>query len=104
MKLLIAIVNNSDAPVVTSAMSREGYPSTVTHGMGGFLNKENAIIFAGVEDKRVNNVLGIIGKNTQVREESAPKDLDSGKFMLPDKIRVGGASVFLLEVDRFVKL
>lgn len=104
MKLLIAIVSKSDAPVVTKAMTKEGYPSTVTDGVGGFLNKANAIIFAGVEDKRVNNVLDIIGRNTKVHEETVPEGMEHGKFALPDKIRVGGASVFLLELDRFVKL
>ena len=104
MKLLIAIVNKEDAPVVTSAMSKEGYSSTVTEGVGGFLNKENGVIFAGVDDKRVGKVLEIIGRNTSAHEEKVPADINSGKFMLPEKIKVGGASVFVLDVDRLVKL
>lgn len=104
MKLLIAIVSKADAPVVASALNKEGYPSTMTDGVGGFLNTENTLIFAGVEDKRVNAVLKIIGGNTQAREKSVPEGMEHGKFTLPDKIRVGGASVFVLDLDRFVKL
>ena len=104
MKLLIAIVSKADASVVTGALTREGYPSTMTEGVGGFLNTENALIFAGIEDKRVNNVLNIIEKNTQAREKAVPEGMEHGKFTLPDKIHVGGASVFVLDMERFVKL
>jgi len=104
MKLLIAIVNKSDAPVVTGALTKEGYSSTATDGVGGFLNAENTIILSGVEDKRVNHVLDILRNNTKARVSSVPAGMESGKFTLPEKIRVGGASVFILELERFVKL
>lgn len=104
MKLLIAIVSKEDAHAVTSAMSKEGYSSTIAEGVGGFLNKENRIVFAGVDDKRVSKVLEIMGRSTRPHEEAVPDSLNTGDFMLPSNIRVGGASVFVLDVDRLVKL
>ncbi len=103
MKLLIAIVDKADAPQVTGALTKEGFSSTMTSGTGGFLNVENAIIFSGVENRCVGGVLDIIARNTHSRESSAPQGVEFG-FTLPEKVRVGGASVFILDVDRFIKL
>lgn len=104
MKLIFAIINKSDAPVVTCALTKAGYSSTLTDSTGGFFNRENNILFAGVDDNRVQSVLDIIGHNTYTREEKVPKDVNMGDLMLPSKVTVGGAVVFVTDVDQFIKL
>lgn len=104
MKLVFAIINKSDVSVVTGALTKAGYSSTVTNSTGGFFNRENNILFAGVDDNRVQSVLGIIGQNTHAIEENVPENVKMGDLMLPSKVKVGGAVVFVLDVDQFVKL
>ena len=104
MKLVFAIINKSDVSVVTSALTKAGYSSTITDSTGGFCNRENNVLFAGVDDNRVQNVLSIIGQNTHTREESVPENIKMGDFMLPSKVKVGGAVVFVMNVDQFVRL
>lgn len=104
MKLVFAIINKLDVPAVTGALTKAGYSSTVTNSTGGFLNKENNILFAGVDDNRIQSALSIIGHNTHTREENVPGNVNMGGFMLPSKVKVGGAVVFVMDVDQFVKL
>ncbi len=104
MKLVLAIVSTSDAPVVASAMSKAGYPATVTNSYGGFLSKENAVIFSGIDDAKVRAVVKIIGENTTERVEDVSTAAISGRFKLPSSIKIGGAVVFVLGVEQFFKL
>ena len=87
MKLVLSIISKTDAPVVVGALTKAGYPSTVTNSFGGFLNKENAILLSGVDDTKVSYVIGIIGENTSESVEQASRDTDGG-YKLPQQIRV----------------
>ncbi|NCB73890.1 MAG: hypothetical protein EOM51_03985 [Clostridia bacterium] len=104
MKLLVAVTNKTDAPVVASALSMSGFHSTVTDSYGGFLKKENAIILSVIDDTKVNAVLKIISAHTSETIEKIPSDALLGSFKLPSQIKIGRAVAFVLEVDQFVKL
>ena len=103
MKLIMAILSKSDAPAVAEALTREGYPSTVTNSFGGFLQKENAILYSGVDDTKVRYVISIIQTHTAEHDEQVP-ETGMGSYNLPQKIKVGGASVFVLDVEQFIHL
>ena len=103
MKLIMAILSKSDAPAVAAALTKEGYPSTVMSSYGGFLHQENAILLSGVDDTKVRYVIGIIGDNTAEHDER-PGEPGGGGYMMPPSIKVGGASVFVLDVEQFSHL
>ena len=88
---------------VVTELTKAGYPSTATESTG-FYSRENVILFVGVADSRDQAVLKIIGDSTKSREESVPSEVSVGDFKLPSHIKVGGAVVFVLPVDQFVKL
>lgn len=104
MKLVLAIVSTSDAPVVAGAMSKAGYPATITNSYGGFLQKENAIVFSGVDDAKVQSVVKIIGENTSEKLEETASAAVNGRFKLPPSIKIGRAVIFVLAVEQFFKL
>ena len=104
MKLLIALTNKTDAPVVASAMSMAGYHSTVTDSYGGFLKRENSVILSAIEDTKVNGALKIIQAHTSEMIEDVPADVLLGNFKLPSQIKTGRAVVFTLDIDQFAKL
>ena len=104
MKLLVAFINKTDAPVVASAMSMAGYHSTVTDSYGGFLKMENSMILSAIDDTKVSSALKIIRDNTSERIEDVPSDVLMGNFKLPTQIKTGRAVVFTLNVDQFAKL
>lgn len=111
MKLIIAIIRNEDAKKLTQALLAKEYHLTEIASRGGFLRKPNTTILVGIKDKQVKEVLGIIKKNCSAHKEflnTAFLDGEADKLHLAQQkatpIQVGGASVFILDVDRFIKI
>ena len=65
MKLLIAIVNNDDSAVVSSALTREGYTVTKLSTTGGFLMVGNTTFLIGAEDNTVAKAKEIIKNHSK---------------------------------------
>lgn len=105
MKLVLAIINNTDARETAAALTKAGYPATVSDSYGGFLGKKNSILLSGVDEKRVAAVIDIIGRTTHGEEvEVTAAESAAAKYKLPPHVKVGGAAVFVLDVDRYVEL
>lgn len=104
MKLIIAITSKSDARLVAAAMTKAGYPCTVTDSHGGFSCQENVMIFSGVDDSKVSAVTKIIGENTRDSVLDLTSALPCGNFKLPQSVKIGGAVVFILPIDRMMRL
>ena len=107
MKLLIAIVNSEDSHRVVDEITKAGFYSTKLSTTGGFLRTGNMTLLMGVEDEKVDELLDIIRKNSSKREEITPviPSYDTGVMdAIPVKITVGGATVFVLDVDQFHKM
>lgn len=108
MKMVVAIVHADDAGALTKALSEAGYGVTHLKSAGGFLRKQNATIFAGVPDRDVEQVLDIIRQRCHSRTEHVsplPPVVEPGEVYMPYpmEVEVGGATVFVLPVDRFEK-
>jgi len=109
MKLVIAIVNHDDANLVTQALAKGGFSSTKLPTTGGFLMAGNVTILIGVEDERVEEVINIIHEHSHSRKQiipaSYPMGMQSNFCLTPSmEVTVGGATVFVLDVERFERL
>lgn len=110
MKLIIAIVQDDDADDVIEALTDENYRVTKLATTGGFLKSGNTTLMAGVDEDKVKDVVAIIKDICKERKEISitPSSLSSneGGFMgqYPVQINVGGATVFVLDVDQFIKI
>lgn len=107
MKLLIAVINNDDCPAVLSEITKKGYSSTKLSTSGGFLRAGNSTLLIGVEEEKVDELIEIIGKFCSKRKEiiQANSLFNSELFMsLPVEVSVGGATIFVVDVDKFIKL
>ena len=108
MKLIIAIVNNDDSAVVSSALTGENFIVTKLSTTGGFLMVGNTTFLIGSEDSDVPRVKEIIKRFSQTRKRTAvPSTASFGKGLnadsLPSEVNVGGATVFVLGVDSMEK-
>ena len=65
MKLILAVVHNDDAPIVTSELNKAGYHSTKIASTGGFLSSGNTTFITGVEDNQVEGVVALISDNSK---------------------------------------
>ncbi len=106
MKLLISVINSDDAHPLVDALMGDGYRATTISTTGGFLREGNATLLIGVADEDVEKVLKIIKDNCHTRTQYVnplPPTMESGELYMPTPIEVlvGGAVVFILDVDRF---
>ena len=69
MKLILAIVSNDDSGAVSSALTRGGFSVTKLATTGGFLMAGNTTFISGVEDEKVDEVIGIIAKHSRRRTQ-----------------------------------
>ncbi|MBR0536245.1 MAG: cyclic-di-AMP receptor [Clostridia bacterium] len=103
MKLLIAIVNNDDSAVVSSALTREGYTVTKLSTTGGFLMVGNTTFLIGAEDNTVAKAKEIIKAHSKKRTSVTTTTTGFGTGLREDdfanEIPVGGAIVFTLDVE-----
>jgi uncharacterized protein YaaQ len=95
MNLVLTIVQNEDAEQVTRALLAGGYRVTRMNTAGGFFRRGNVTLLVGVEEPQVDDVLQIINANCRQRAEANPIEQGMPSF---------GATVFVLEADRFVRV
>ncbi len=108
MKLIIAIVQDEDASRLISTLMNEGYSVTKLATTGGFLRAGNTTLLLGGEDDRVKGALDVIERVCKSRKQIAtspsPVAGTSGVYApYPIEVVVGGATVFVLDVEQFVK-
>ena len=103
MKLLIAIVNNDDSALVSSALTKEGYSVTKLSTTGGFLMVGNTTLLIGVDDDKVEKAKQTIKTHSQTRSHKSASTAAFGSGLsegdLGSEISVGGAIVFVLDVE-----
>jgi uncharacterized protein YaaQ len=109
MKLVVAIVHNEDAGALVDALLDKEFRATRVSSSGGFLKQSNATIFLGVEENEVDEVIAIVRATCTSRTQVVnpmPPIMEPGEFFMPYplEVEVGGATVFVLAVDRFERL
>ena len=107
MKMITAIVNKEDAKSVTRALIKEGFSITRLSTTGGFLKAGNVTILIGVDAEKVQDVIDIISKYSKSRKQIIPTSSELGMGFYPSmpvEVVVGGATIFVLDVDRFEKV
>ena len=106
-KLIVVITSDDEAEALIEKLIERGYPATKVSSTGGFLRRGNATIFSGVEAGDLENVLAIIRNECKARTEFIPAQAlpfpESIYPAEPVQVRVGGAIVFVLPVERFEK-
>ena len=108
MKLIIAIVNKEDASELLHRLSKAGYMSTRLATTGGFLRKGNVTLLIGTEEEKVDPCLEIIrgccSRQTQLITPAAGSSAEQVFAAAPIPVTVGGATVFVMDIDRFIKM
>ena len=109
MKLVVAVVQGKDADELIGAVARRGLPVTQVHSAGGFLRDSNVTLLLGVEDEQVPAVYDLLRENCHTRVQYVNPLLpvvEPTEFAMPNsvEVEVGGATVFVLKMARYVRL
>ncbi|HHT50485.1 MAG TPA: hypothetical protein GXZ78_03290 [Eubacteriaceae bacterium] len=109
MKMVIAIVQNEDANLLVEALMENHFSVTKLATTGGFLRVGNTTLLIGVEDDQVEKVIDLVRQVAKCREQiittTTPSAYGSDMFSTyPIKVQVGGATIFVVDVERFEKI
>jgi uncharacterized protein YaaQ len=109
MKLVVAIVHREDSSRLSAELVKGKFNLTILDSVGGFLREKNSILLIGLDDKRVKELLNLIKEHSETRKQvisSAPPVVELGDFFIskPVEVEVGGATVFVIDVEQFKKL
>ena len=107
MKMIIAILNADDAPIVINSLMKNGFSVTKLATTGGFLMSGNTTLLIGVADDKVDAVIDAIASKCCRRTEIVPATATYGMAMAnsyPLEVTVGGSIIFVQDVVRFEKL
>ena len=88
VKMILAILKDEDALLVTEALSNSGYWISRIASTGGFLRQGRSTLMFGVEKNQVDHAIQIIHDNCSPTVEPISKR----------------ANIFVLHVDHFEQL
>lgn len=106
MKLVIAVIHNRDKGRVVDALLESQFKFTQIATTGGFLREGNTTLLIGIENHLLDDLLSLLERNCRTREQYVnplpPDAAPIGSFLpTPIAVEVGGAVVFVLDVERF---
>lgn len=104
MKLVYAIVNNDDTYAVNKALQKAEIRATKLSSTGGFLMSGNTTFMICCQDEEVEIVIGVLKEHSRKRKQfvpsSAVKGFD-GTQSVPVEVAIGGATIFVTDIERF---
>jgi uncharacterized protein YaaQ len=105
MKMIIAVIQDKDASRLVERLIDDNFRATKLATTGGFLKSGNTTLLIGTENPRVDACLQIIKDNSGSREQiDAPvTQLGIDASFPPVKLEVGGATVFVMPIEKYVQ-
>ena len=110
MKLIIAIVQDEDSSRLLSKLMQQGFGVTKLATTGGFLKAGNTTLLIGVDETRIDEAVHVIETVCKSRKQfstttTAVGGMVHGEYSsCPIEVTVGGATLFVLTVDQFLKV
>ena len=133
MKLVFVIINNDDENKLLDSLSDNDFRVTRVSSSGGFLKTGNVTFLSAMEDSRVNLYITLIKRNCRSRKQildvsalhktmddismsykssqgamyshdTVVSKMDEGIDPYNVEVNVGGAIIFVLNVEKFYRL
>jgi uncharacterized protein YaaQ len=105
MKLVYAIVNNDDNYAVSKGLQRRGIRATKLASTGGFLSAGNTTFMICCEDSEVDTVIEACKEHSRRRKQFVPSsaimEQTGADSAYPVEVTIGGATIFVTDIERF---
>jgi uncharacterized protein YaaQ len=104
-QLIAAVVQEQDQDLALRALSALKVPVFHLSSAGGFLGRRNATLLIGLRRGNVDDVVRALQQACRQRVEYLAIPLEGSPLPMPTSVpvTVGGATVFVLPVERFVE-
>ena len=110
MKLIMAIIGSEAADDLVYELNQNSFFVTKLSTMGGFLKKKSTTLMLGVDDSHVEEAITIIKKMSGTREQlvytpptMAGNCCPTVNMTVPMNMKVGGSTIFVMNVEDFQK-
>ncbi len=105
-KLILASVQAEDADDALGALTRRGLRVTRLASTGGFLRQGNTTLIIGTVAARVDEALEVLRSTCRTRSAhvAVPAEPPSLVHSYLIEVEVGGAIVFVLDVEHFEQI
>ena len=109
MKLIVAIISKDDERNVLAELHRHDFGATKLPTTGSFLKGKNTTLIIGVEKDQVEEVVALIKEKSRTREKVVVNateifGMSTGIDASSMEAEVGGAVMFVLDVESFIKV
>ncbi len=110
MKLIYIIVSSDDDDRVMEQLNKNGFSGTKMATTGGFLRSGNTTLIVGTEKEKVSTVIDIVkkecGPRQRITADTPPTagSVNSGYIAYPVTVDVGGATIFVVDVEQYIKI
>ena len=108
MKLIISIIHDEDVNKAITELNSSGFSVTKLATTGGFLRAGNVTLIVGVDEDKVDSVIKIFENTCSTRKKIMISPISVGMAEImsnrPIEVDAGGATIFVLDVDRFEKI
>jgi uncharacterized protein YaaQ len=109
MKLVITMVQDQDVNKLLGVLTDHSYSATKLASTGGFLRQGNTTLLIGVEEDQVAEISGLIKDTCHSRKQLLTPLASVGRTMNnyipnPVEVQVGGATIFVVDVQEFIKV
>jgi CPA1 family monovalent cation:H+ antiporter len=104
-RLMTAIIQEQDVENAMSALTKLGLSVTQLSSVGGFLGRRNVTLLIGFSAGQEEAIVNALNQSCRRRVEyvAAPIEGAGMTFSPPIPIQIGGATVFVFEVEKYVE-
>ncbi len=98
-----------DADALADELIAAGFRFTRVPTAGSFLRESNVTFMLGVDDDRIGDLLTLVRRNSTTRMQivsplPAAQDPVEARLPFPIEVQVGGAAMFMFDLDRVEQL
>ncbi len=109
MKLVLAVIHDEDAHHLMEQLTKAGFMATKLASTGGLLRTGNTTLFVGVDKEKVDEVVTIIKDVCKTSKKLSMinppvSNIPDSMISYPVEITVGGATIFVMDVDQYFKI
>jgi uncharacterized protein YaaQ len=101
--LMAVVIQEADLENALGSLNKLGFSAARLSSTGGFLSRRNVTLLVGVQQGRVDVAVKALKNSCQQRVEFISSPLRGGTFPMPipTQVTVGGATVFMFEVESY---
>ncbi len=102
-RLMAAVIQEQDVENAMSSLTKLGFSVTQLASSGGFLGRRNVTLLIGFSEGQENSVVNALNQSCRRRVEYIATPIEGAgmSFSPPIPIQIGGATIFVFEVEKY---